>query len=88
VSERTSVPEVTPVDTVAPDAPALRVCHLDNTPHTLRVNWDTRTAHELRIGGPSRLSLHRRHAGRDAELIDGTAYTCAAVLTDAAGNTS
>jgi hypothetical protein len=70
VSEQTPVPEITPVDTVAPDAPALRVSHLDNTPHTLKINWDTRTAHELRIEGVRR--VYRSTAGTlgdDPELI-------------------
>jgi hypothetical protein len=111
VSEQTPVLEVTPVDTVASEAPALKVSHLDTTPHTLKVNWDTRTEHELRIGGV--LRIYRSTGGTlgdDPELIgtvakdssptwptayfdelpafNGTDYTYAAVLTDAAGNTS
>ncbi|NYV73450.1 PA14 domain-containing protein [Streptomyces sp. UH6] len=70
VSEQTPALEVATVDTVVPAAPALRVSHLDNTPHTLKVNWDTGTEKELRNGGV--LGVYRSTGGAsgdDPELI-------------------
>ncbi|MGW4044669.1 PA14 domain-containing protein [Streptomyces sp. NPDC004721] len=111
LSESTPVLTVTPVDTVAPTAPVIAVSHMANTPSSLKINWDSRTEEEIRIGGT--ISIYRSTGdtlGDSPELIgtaskdspptspyayvdelpafDGTTYTYAAVVTDAAGNAS
>jgi predicted 3-demethylubiquinone-9 3-methyltransferase (glyoxalase superfamily) len=111
LSEGTPVLTVTPVDTVAPAAPVIAVSHRENTPTSLKINWDNRTEAEVREGGT--ISIYRSTGdtlGDSPELIgtstrdssptwtyaymdelpafDGTTYTYAAMVTDAAGNAS
>ncbi|MFF7363588.1 PA14 domain-containing protein [Streptomyces sp. NPDC008125] len=102
--------KITPVDTVTPKTPVVHVSHLDNTPHSLKINWDASTEDELRNGGTLRVYRSTGDTlGDTPELIattsspttsavyvyvddtrvfDGTTYTYAVTVTDAAGNTS
>ncbi|MFE3722959.1 PA14 domain-containing protein [Streptomyces cyaneofuscatus] len=110
-SEGTPFLTVTPVDTVAPTAPAISVSHMADTPSSLKVQWDVRTREEMTNGGT--ISIYRSTGdtlGGSPELVgttsqkssptsvyryidklpafDGTTYTYAAVVTDAARNAS
>ncbi|MFF3092526.1 PA14 domain-containing protein [Streptomyces cyaneofuscatus] len=111
VSESTPFLTVTPIDTVAPTAPAISVSHMADTPSSLKIHWDVRTQEEMTNGGT--ISIYRSMGdtlGDNPELIgttsqkssptsvyryvdklpafDGTTYTYAVVVTDAARNAS
>ncbi|MGC4926100.1 PA14 domain-containing protein [Streptomyces sp. DT117] len=111
VSESTPFLTVTPIDTVAPTAPAISVSHMADTPSSLKIHWDVRTQEEMTNGGT--ISIYRSMGdtlGDNPELIgttsqkssptsvyryvdklpafDGTTYTYAIVVTDAARNAS